>query len=390
MSSLRSVRDLEVRGRRVLLRVDFNVPLSEGIVQDDTRIRAALPTLRLLRDRGASVILCSHLGRPKGKPVAGLSLRPVAARLAELMDAPVEFAEDCVGPAAQTAVAQLRAGGLLVLENTRFHPQETENDPVFARQLADLAELYVNDAFGSAHRAHASTEGVAHFLPNAAGLLVEQEVRFLKEALSKPQRPYIVILGGAKISDKIGLVRKLLGEADGLLVGGGMANTFLATQGLDLAESLVEQESRPVAAELLTRPGSRLHLPVDVVVASEVSESADHRVTQVDQIPAGWRAVDIGPRTLEQFSQVLHPAKTILWNGPMGIFEIEIFSAGTRGIAQAIADSQALSIVGGGDSVAAVQQAGLADRFTHLSTGGGATLALLEGQTLPGLAVLQV
>jgi len=390
VSSLRSVRDLEVRGRRVLLRVDFNVPLSEGIVQDDTRIRAALPTLRLLRDRGASVILCSHLGRPKGKPVAGLSLRPVAARLAELMDAPVEFAEDCVGPAAQTAVAQLRAGGLLVLENTRFHPQETENDPVFARQLADLAELYVNDAFGSAHRAHASTEGVAHFLPNAAGLLVEQEVRFLKEALSKPQRPYIVILGGAKISDKIGLVRKLLGEADGLLVGGGMANTFLATQGLDLAESLVEQESRPVAAELLTRPGSRLHLPVDVVVASEVSESADHRVTQVDQIPAGWRAVDIGPRTLEQFSQVLHPAKTILWNGPMGIFEIEIFSAGTRGIAQAIADSQALSIVGGGDSVAAVQQAGLADRFTHLSTGGGATLALLEGQTLPGLAVLQV
>ncbi|HEY4665840.1 MAG TPA: phosphoglycerate kinase [Anaerolineales bacterium] len=387
---MRSVRDLEVRGRRVLLRVDFNVPLSEGTVQDDTRIRAALPTIRLLHERGASVILCSHLGRPKGKLVPSLSLRPVAARLAELLDEAVEFAADCVGPAAQAAAARLRPGGLLMLENTRFYPQETENDPTFAGQLAELAELYVNDAFGSAHRAHASTEGVAHFLPSAAGLLVEQEVKFIKEALSSPERPYVVLLGGAKISDKIGLVRKLLSEADALLVGGGMANTFLAAQGLDLADSLVEQESLPVAAELLAQPGSRIHLPVDVVVASEFSELAEHRVAKVDQIPVGWRAADIGPQTLEQFSEVLRPAKTILWNGPMGVFEIEIFSAGTRGIAQAIAGVHALSIVGGGDSVAAVQQAGLAARFTHLSTGGGATLALLEGQTLPGLAVLQV
>ena len=374
----------------MLLRVDFNVPLSEGTVQDDTRIRAALPTIRLLHERGASVILCSHLGRPKGKLVPSLSLRPVAARLAELLDEAVEFAADCVGPAAQAAAARLRPGGLLMLENTRFYPQETENDPTFAGQLAELAELYVNDAFGSAHRAHASTEGVAHFLPSAAGLLVEQEVKFIKEALSTPERPYVVLLGGAKISDKIGLVRKLLSEADALLVGGGMANTFLAAQGLDLADSLVEQESLPVAAELLAQPGSRIHLPVDVVVASELSELAEHRVAKVDQIPVGWRAADIGPQTLEQFSEVLRPAKTILWNGPMGVFEIEIFSAGTRGIAQAIAGVHALSIVGGGDSVAAVQQAGLAARFTHLSTGGGATLALLEGQTLPGLAVLQV
>ena len=374
----------------MLLRVDFNVPLSEGTVQDDTRIRAALPTIRLLHERGASVILCSHLGRPKGKLVPSLSLRPVAARLAELLDEAVEFAADCVGPAAQAAAARLRPGGLLMLENTRFYPQETENDPTFAGQLAELAELYVNDAFGSAHRAHASTEGVAHFLPSAAGLLVEQEVKFIKEALSSPERPYVVLLGGAKISDKIGLVRKLLSEADALLVGGGMANTFLAAQGLDLANSLVEQESLPVAAELLAQPGSRIHLPVDVVVASEFSELAEHRVAKVDQIPVGWRAADIGPQTLEQFSEVLRPAKTILWNGPMGVFEIEIFSAGTRGIAQAIAGVHALSIVGGGDSVAAVQQAGLAARFTHLSTGGGATLALLEGQTLPGLAVLQV
>ena len=374
----------------MLLRVDFNVPLSEGTVQDDTRIRAALPTIRLLHERGASVILCSHLGRPKGKPVPSLSLRPVAVRLAELLDEAVEFAADCVGPAAQAAAARLRPGGLLMLENTRFYPQETENDPTFAGQLAELAELYVNDAFGSAHRAHASTEGVAHFLPSAAGLLVEQEVKFIKEALSTPERPYVVLLGGAKISDKIGLVRKLLSEADALLVGGGMANTFLAAQGLDLANSLVEQESLPVAAELLAQPGSRIHLPVDVVVASELSELAEHRVAKVDQIPAGWRAADIGPQTLEQFTEILRPAKTILWNGPMGVFEIGIFAAGTRGIAQAIAGVHALSIVGGGDSVAAVQQAGLAARFTHLSTGGGATLALLEGQTLPGLAVLQV
>ena len=389
MSRLRTVRDLEVRGRRVLLRVDFNVPLADGTVVDDTRIRAALPTIRFLRDRGASVVLCSHLGRPKGKLVAGLSLRPVAARLAMLLGAEVEFSEDCVGPKARAAVRGLRPGGLLMLENTRFHPEETENNQDFAKQLADLAELYVNDAFGSAHRAHASTEGVAHFLPSAAGLLVEQEVNFLREALNAPERPYVVVLGGAKISDKLGLVRKLMDEADAMLIGGGMANTFLASQGLDLADSLVERDSLATAAELLARAGTRLHLPTDVVAAAALSELAEHRVTRVDQIPAGWRAVDIGPQTLQQFTDVLLPAKTILWNGPMGVFEVSPFAAGTREIAQAIAGRQALTIVGGGDSVAAVQQAGLAAQFTHLSTGGGATLALLEGQPLPGLAVLQ-
>ena len=389
MSRLRTVRDLEVRGRRVLLRVDFNVPLADGTVVDDTRIRAALPTIRFLRDRGASVVLCSHLGRPKGKLVAGLSLRPVGARLAMLLGAEVEFSEDCVGPKARAAVRGLRPGGLLMLENTRFHPEETENNQDFAKQLADLAELYVNDAFGSAHRAHASTEGVAHFLPSAAGLLVEQEVNFLREALNAPERPYVVVLGGAKISDKLGLVRKLMDEADAMLIGGGMANTFLASQGLDLADSLVERDSLATAAELLARAGTRLHLPTDVVAAAALSELAEHRVTRVDQIPAGWRAVDIGPQTLQQFTDVLLPAKTILWNGPMGVFEVSPFAAGTREIAQAIAGRQALTIVGGGDSVAAVQQAGLAAQFTHLSTGGGATLALLEGQPLPGLAVLQ-
>jgi len=389
VSRLRTVRDLEVRGRRVLLRVDFNVPLADGTVVDDTRIRAALPTIRFLRDRGASVVLCSHLGRPKGKLVAGLSLRPVAARLAMLLGAEVEFAEDCVGPTARAAVRGLRPGGLLMLENTRFHPEETENDQDFAKQLADLAELYVNDAFGSAHRAHASTEGVAHFLPSAAGLLVEQEVNFLREALSAPERPYVVVLGGAKISDKLGLVRKLMDEADAMLIGGGMANTFLTSQGLDLADSLVERDSLATAAELLARAGTRLHLPTDVVAAATLSELAEHRVTRVDQIPAGWRAVDIGPQTLRQFTDVLLPAKTILWNGPMGVFEVSPFATGTREIARAIGGRQALTIVGGGDSVAAVQQAGLAAQFTHLSTGGGATLALLEGQPLPGLAVLQ-
>ena len=389
MSRLRTVRDLEVRGRRVLLRVDFNVPLADGTVVDDTRIRAALPTIRFLRDRGASVVLCSHLGRPKGKLVAGLSLRPVAARLAMLLGAEVEFAEDCVGPTARAAVRGLRPGGLLMLENTRFHPEETENDQDFAKQLADLAELYVNDAFGSAHRAHASTEGVAHFLPSAAGLLVEQEVNFLREALNAPERPYVVVLGGAKISDKLGLVRKLMDEADAMLIGGGMANTFLASQGLDLADSLVERDSLATAAELLARAGTRLHLPTDVVAAAALSELAEHRVTRVDQIPAGWRAVDIGPQTLRQFTDVLLPAKTILWNGPMGVFEVSPFATGTREIARAIGGRQALTIVGGGDSVAAVQQAGLAAQFTHLSTGGGATLALLEGKPLPGLAVLQ-
>jgi phosphoglycerate kinase len=321
--------------------------------------------------------------------VPDLSLRPVAAHLSTLIGAQVGFAADCIGPEAEAAAAGLKPGAILLLENTRFHPEETANDPAFAGRLAGLAELYVNDAFGSAHRAHASTEGVAHYLPSAAGLLVERELKFLEEALGDPQRPYLVILGGAKISDKITLLRKLLGEADALLIGGGMANTFLAAQGNELAESLVERDALPLAAELLALGGAKLHLPVDLVVASELAEQAEHRVTPADRVPAGWRAVDIGPETVTAFGELVRTARTLLWNGPVGVFEIEPFSAGTRALARAIAGSEAVSIVGGGDSVAAIQQMGLADQFTHLSTGGGAALALLEGKPLPGLAVLQ-
>lgn len=373
----------------MLVRVDFNVPLEDGVVVDDSRIQAALPTIRYLQERSARVILCSHLGRPKGKVVPGLSLRPVAHYLAGLMGETVGFVEECVGARARAAAEALRPGEVMLLENTRFYPQETENDPGFAAELAGLAELYVNDGFGAAHRAHASTEGVAHHLPSAAGLLIEREVKFLSEVLKSPERPYVAILGGAKISDKIALIGRLLDSVDSLLAGGGMANTFLAARGLHMGKSLVEPHSLQVAADLLGRGRDQLHLPIDVVVAADRSEAADHREVAAEDVPAGWQVLDIGSRTVARYSEVVSTAKTIVWNGPMGVFELEPFATGTRRLAEAIACSQALSIVGGGDSVAAVRQAGLADRITHLSTGGGAALALLEGQVLPGLAVLQ-
>lgn len=389
MSKLRTLSDLEVEGRKVLLRVDFNVPIANGKVGDDSRIRAALPTIEALLERNAAVILCSHLGRPKGSRDPKLSLRPVATRLAELIHRPVAFAEDCVGKPARSAAADLQPGQLLLLENTRFHPEEKANDPAFAQQLADLAEAYVNDAFGSAHRAHASTEGVAHLLPSAAGLLIEKELKFLSESLQEPERPYLAVLGGAKISDKIDVIGVLLERTDALLIGGGMANTFLAAQGFEMGESLVEPDSVATAGQLLEQGGEQLHLPVDLVVADAFDQAAKRQVVAADAVPAGWRALDIGPRTVQQYSMLLVGAKTAVWNGPMGVFEMERFAAGTYAIAHAIASGNKLSIVGGGDTLAAVQAAGLVGSFSHLSTGGGASLAVLEGRTLPGIAVLQ-
>ncbi len=389
MVNLRTLSDLDLHGRRVLLRVDFNVPMEEGVITDDARLRAALPTIQYLLEHGASVVICSHLGRPKGKVVAQLSLRPIADRLERLVGKPVGFVGQTVGPAATEAAQALGPGELLLLENTRFNPHETGNQPDFARELAALGDVYVNDAFGTVHRAHASTEGVAHYLPSAAGMLIERELQFLETALQDPARPFVAVLGGAKISDKIGVVGSLIDRTETLLIGGGMANTFLAAQGHDMANSLVEPGSYEVALELIEKAGEKLHLPADAVAADAFSPEAATQVVDVGNVPSGWQVLDIGPQTLEAFSHAVGQAGTVFWNGPMGVFELAPFAAGTVGLAAAIAQSNALSIVGGGDSAAAVRQAGLANQFTHLSTGGGAALALLEGRPLPGLAVLQ-
>lgn len=391
MSKL-GLRDVAVADKRVLVRVDFNVPLTEsGQVSDDTRIVAALPTVRYLMENRARVILMSHLGRPKGKVNPQYSLQPVAARLQALLGNPVAFAADCVGAVAEAAVAQLPAGRVLLLENLRFHAQEEKNEPSFAAQLAALGDVYVNDAFGTAHRAHASTAGVTDYLkPAVCGFLLEKEIKFLGTALADPVRPFVAILGGAKVSDKIAVVRNLLGKVDSLLIGGGMANTFLAAQGKELGRSLVEKDAVPVAADLLAQAqqqGVQIHLPVDAVVAPSLEAEAAQTVA-VDSIPADQMVLDIGPDTRCHFTNVLADAKLIVWNGPMGVFEREIFAAGTRALAGAVANSQAISIVGGGDSAAAIAQAGLTESITHVSTGGGASLEFLEGKVLPGVAAL--
>ncbi|MAT41104.1 MAG: phosphoglycerate kinase [Anaerolineaceae bacterium] len=389
MFNKKVVTDFDVDGKRVLVRVDFNVPIKEGKVGDDTRIQAALPTINYLLEHHAAVILCSHLGRPKTAEDIQFSLRPVADYLSGLVDAPVSFAEDCVGPKAEAAANALKPGQILVLENTRFHKEEKKNDPEFAKQMASLADLYVNDAFGSAHRAHASTEGVTHYLPAAAGFLLEKEIKYLGAAVAEPTRPFVAIMGGAKISDKIGVIDNLLVKADAVLIGGGMANTFFKAQGYPVADSLVEEEALDTARTLLDKAGDKLRLPVDVVIADAFDNEANVKVMGVGPIPEGWRILDIGPETVENYGKVISKAGTVVWNGPMGVFEMPNFAKGTFGIAKAVAASDAVSIIGGGDSVAAINQSGLADQVDHISTGGGASLEMLEGKELPGLAALQ-
>lgn len=394
----RTIRDLPVdlSGTRVLMRVDYNVPVSEGRVGDDRRIRATLPTLGSLLDRGAAVVLMSHLGRPKGEWDESLSLRPVASRLGELIDAPVGFVDAVVGEEARTAAESLEPGEVLLLENTRFMAGETENDPELAEALARLGTTYANDAFGAAHRSHASTVGAGEAMrrqggPVVAGLLMEAELRFLGGALESPQRPFVSLIGGAKISGKIDVMEHLLPRVDRLLIGGAMANTFFAAMGLETGDSLVEDDRVEMAAELLDRAGEKLLLPEDCLIAQEASESAETRTVARDAVPAGWKILDIGPDTVAAFSDVVQGAGTVIWNGPMGMFEVAPFRGGTDGLAEAVAaatDRGTTTIIGGGDTAAAVTEAGLEDRMTHVSTGGGASLEFLEGRTLPGVAVL--
>jgi phosphoglycerate kinase len=388
----KTVRDVAVEGKRVLLRVDFNVPLQEGKVAEDNRLKAALPTIRYLCDRGARLILVSHLGRPKGTPVNELRLSPVAARLGELLGRSVEYTGETVGPAAAQAVEKLSPGEVLLLENIRFHQEETNNDPELARQLASLCDIYVNDAFGTVHRAHASTVGVAALRPSVAGFLVERELEVLTRILKNPDRPFVVLIGGAKISDKIGVLENLVAIVDALLIGGGMANTFLAAMGYEMGSSLVETDKVQTAADLLARAGTygrKLVLPVDLVVAASMEAGAEHKVVASDAVPAGWKALDVGPETVLLFAGLLKDARTVFWNGPLGLFEQPPYDAGTNAVARALPGGGAVTVVGGGDTARAVKRAGVSEKITHVSTGGGASLMLLEGKELPGVAVLE-
>jgi phosphoglycerate kinase len=384
----RSVRDLDLRDKRVLVRVDFNVPVKDGEVTDDTRIRRALPTIRYLLEEGARPILISHLGRPKGEPDPKYAMDPVAARLEELLGEPVVKLDAAVGPEVEEALDDWDGRGVVLLENSRFYPGETSNDPGFADQLAALADLYVNDAFGAAHRAHATTVGVAERLPAAAGLLMEEEIDYLDKVLKDPERPFVAILGGAKVSDKLGVIRSLLGTADSLLIGGAMGFTFFKAQGYEIGNSLVEDDYLEEAKRLMAEAGDRLVLPVDVVVAEVMEEGAESETVASGGIPSGKMGLDIGPQTVDLFEGHISGASTIFWNGPMGVFEIDAFAKGTEGVARAVAESRATSVVGGGDSVAAVNKLGLEDRMSHISTGGGASLEYVEGKELPGIAVL--
>ncbi len=385
-----TIRDIQWQGKRALVRVDFNVPQDKtGAITDDARIQAALPTLNYLLDHGASLVLMSHLGRPKDGPDPAYSLRPVAEHLAILLGRPVRLVDETVGPKAEAAAQSLKPGDVLVLENTRFDNRETKNDPAMSAQLAKLGDVFVNDAFGSAHRAHASTAGVAERLPAVAGFLMQKELDYLGDALTNPQHPFVAILGGAKVSDKIAVIEQLLDKVDAILIGGGMANTFLRAQGYATGKSLVEEEALDVARSLLAQGEDRIHLPVDLVVADAFAADAARKTVAVDAIPDGWMALDIGPASIAHFANRLAGASTIVWNGPMGVFELPPFAAGTNAIAEILASlPNAITIIGGGDSAAAVRQAGLDDKISHVSTGGGASLEFLEGKVLPGVAAI--
>ena len=389
-----SIADLDLAGKKVFIRVDFNVPIKNGVIGDDTRIRASLPTIQYALERGATVVLASHLGRPKGKPAPEYSLQPVAGRLSELLGRPVVFAPDCVGPEAQKAIAEAHAGGKVVLlENVRFHAGEEKNDPAFAAQLAEGIDLYVNDAFGSAHRTHASVEGIVRAIgKGAAGLLMEKELKYLGDAIERPVRPFVAILGGAKVSDKIEVIENLLTKVDALLIGGAMAYTFFRSRNLPVGRSLVEDDRVQQAADITARAeerGVRLELPVDHVVAPKLEAGAPAETLDVGDPAIGDRmGLDIGPKTAARYAEVVKGAKTVVWNGPMGVFEIPEFSRGTEAVARAVAEVDGTTVIGGGDSIAAVNAVGVADRITHISTGGGASLEFLGGRVLPGVAAL--
>jgi phosphoglycerate kinase len=384
----KTVRDIDLKGKRVLMRVDFNVPMADGKVTDDKRIKASLPTIKYVLDQSASLILMSHFGRPKGGPDPEFSLRAAAEVLSSHLGIPVKMAPDTIDAEAEAMAKALKPGEVLMLENTRFNKGEEKNDLDLAKRMAALADIYVDDAFGSAHRAHSSTEGVARFLPAVSGFLMEQELEYLGRAVANPEHPYIAILGGAKISDKIAVVESLLSKADKVIIGGGMANTFLAARGLNMQDSLVEEASLETARSIMEKAGDKLVLPVDAVVADKFDAEAASQVVDVDKIPSGWRMMDVGPRTLELYKQVLAGAKLIVWNGPVGVFEMPKFAEGTFALARLLAESGATTVIGGGDSASAVKKAGVAKQMTHVSTGGGASLEFLEGKELPGVAAL--
>lgn len=388
----KTVEDIEVSGKKVLVRCDFNVPQDEnGEITDDRRIREALKTIKYLLDNNAKVILTSHLGRPKGEFNPKYSLKPVAARLTELLGKEVKIAEDVIGESAQKLVEELTEGNAILLENVRYHAEEEKNDPEFAKKLASFADIYINDAFGTAHRAHATTAGVADYLPSACGFLIKKEIEVMGKALENPERPFVAILGGKKVSDKISVIENLIDKVDSLIIGGGMAYTFFKAQGKEVGKSICELEKVDLAKELLAKAeakGVKLLLPIDIVIADDFSEEANTQVVTAGEIPADWEGLDIGPKTIELFGEVLKTAKTVVWNGPMGVFEMDKFAVGTNKIAEILADIDATTIIGGGDSAAAAEKGGFADKMTHISTGGGASLEFLEGKVLPGIACL--
>ena len=387
----KTVEDINVKGKKCIVRCDFNVPVKDGVITDDKRIREALKTVKYLKENGAKVILCSHMGRPKGEFNMKYSLAPVAERISELMGCPVAMATDVIGEDAKAKVAALNDGDIMLLENLRFHKEEEKNAPEFAKALADFAEIYVNDAFGTAHRAHASTAGIADYLPAVCGYLIQKEIDVMGKALNDPARPFVAILGGAKVSDKIGVIENLIDKVDSLVIGGGMAYTFFKAKGWNVGDSICEDDKVELAKELMAKAeakGVKMLLPVDTVVGKEFKEDTEHMTVPSCEIPDEWQGLDIGPKSVELFSDAIKNAETVVWNGPMGVFEFEAFAVGTKAIAKAVAESGSISIIGGGDSAAAVELLGYADKMTHISTGGGASLEFLEGLVLPGIAAL--